>query len=240
MGLVNAAAADKATDSAVVHLTGNETISGVKTFANGFNVQPVGFQPVGLFSTATGSSGDAGLSVSRGANPAAQLKWDETSQTWQAGVVGVGVHTILTSGNFAAKVDKVVGGVTGNFASLAADGSYADSGKKTSDFATAAQGALAASALQTNQIVTLSGDITGAGATAITATLADVGTPVVDQLVRVTTDSKGRVSATSSVVAADLPNLPQSQITGLVTDLAGKAPTVHNHTAANITNFDSG
>lgn len=53
----------------------------------------------------------------------------------------------LTSA-FAAKADKVANATAGNFAGLDAEGNLTDSGKKAADFATAAQGALADSALQ--------------------------------------------------------------------------------------------
>ena len=49
---------------------------------------------------------------------------------------------------FAAKADKVANATAGNFAGLDAAGNLVDSGKKAADFATAAQGALADSALQ--------------------------------------------------------------------------------------------
>ena len=53
----------------------------------------------------------------------------------------------LTSA-FNAKADKVANATAGNFAGLDAEGNLVDSGKKAADFATAAQGALADSALQ--------------------------------------------------------------------------------------------
>lgn len=53
----------------------------------------------------------------------------------------------LTSA-FAAKADKVANATAGNFAGLDSEGNLTDSGKKAADFATAAQGALADSALQ--------------------------------------------------------------------------------------------
>ena len=53
----------------------------------------------------------------------------------------------LTSA-FAAKADKVANATAGNFAGLDSEGNLTDSGKKAADFATAAQGALAESALQ--------------------------------------------------------------------------------------------
>lgn len=48
----------------------------------------------------------------------------------------------------ASKADKVASATNGNFAGLAADGNLTDSGKKASDFATAAQGTKADSAVQ--------------------------------------------------------------------------------------------
>lgn len=59
----------------------------------------------------------------------------------------------LTSA-FAAKADKVSNATAGNFAGLDAEGNLTDSGKKAADFATAAQGALADSALQKADITT--------------------------------------------------------------------------------------
>ena len=53
-----------------------------------------------------------------------------------------------TSVDLSGYVQKVDGGTMGNFASLTADGSIQDSGKKATDFATAEQGALADSAYQ--------------------------------------------------------------------------------------------
>ena len=56
-------------------------------------------------------------------------------------------ETALTSG-LSAKADKVTSATNGNFAGLDANGNLTDSGSKASDFATAAQGAKADSAIQ--------------------------------------------------------------------------------------------
>lgn len=80
------------------------------------------------------------------------------------------------------------------FSSVAALGTA--STQATGAFATSAQGTLAASALQSNQAITLSGDATGSGTTAITVTLASVGTAGIYS--GVTTDAKGRVTAGTS------------------------------------------
>ena len=50
--------------------------------------------------------------------------------------------------NISGKADKVSGATSGNFAGLDANGNLTDSGKKAADFATAAQGAKADSAVQ--------------------------------------------------------------------------------------------
>ena len=59
----------------------------------------------------------------------------------------------LTSA-FAAKADKVAKATAGNFAGLDSEGNLTDSGKKAANFATAAQGTLADSALQKADITT--------------------------------------------------------------------------------------
>jgi hypothetical protein len=82
--------------------------------------------------------------------------------------------------------------------------------------------------ISANQAVTLSGDVTGTGTTAITATLAAVGTA--GTYTKVTTDSKGRVTVGATLAAADIPNLPWSKITsGLPTTLAGYGITDGMH-----------
>ena len=64
----------------------------------------------------------------------------DPSGSWQ--IIGT---TSIDVTNYVQKVD---GGIPGNFASLTADGSIEDSDKSASDFATAAQGAKADSAYQ--------------------------------------------------------------------------------------------
>jgi hypothetical protein len=54
----------------------------------------------------------------------------------------------LKAGDIANKADKVTGATAGNFAGLDADGNLTDSGNKATDFATAAQGAKADTAIQ--------------------------------------------------------------------------------------------
>lgn len=58
--------------------------------------------------------------------------------------------------------------------------------------------------LTANQTITLSGDVSGSGTTAITTTLASVGTA--GTYTKVTTDAKGRVTSGTTLSTADLPS----------------------------------
>jgi hypothetical protein len=60
--------------------------------------------------------------------------------------------TALQASDIADKADKVSGATADNFAGLDANGNLKDSGSKASDFATAAQGAKADSAIQTVKV----------------------------------------------------------------------------------------
>ena len=72
-----------------------------------------------------------------------------------------------------------------------------------------------------NQAITLSGDVSGTGTTAITVTLANVGTA--GTYTKVTTDSHGRVTAGTTLVASDIPSLDWSKIT------TGKPTTLNSY-----------
>lgn len=58
----------------------------------------------------------------------------------------------LQAADIAGKADKVTSAVNGNFAGLDANGNLTDSGSKAADFATAAQGAKADSAIQSVKV----------------------------------------------------------------------------------------
>ena len=68
-----------------------------------------------------------------------------------------------------------------------------------------------------NQTISLSGDATGSGATAITVTLSDVGTA--GTYTKVTTDSKGRVTSGTTLSASDIPTLTASKISDFDTQV---------------------
>jgi phage-related tail fiber protein len=68
-----------------------------------------------------------------------------------------------------------------------------------------------------NQNISLSGDVSGSGTTAITATLANVGTA--GTYTKVTTDAKGRVTAGTTLAATDIPTLTASKISDFDTQV---------------------
>jgi hypothetical protein len=68
-----------------------------------------------------------------------------------------------------------------------------------------------------NQTVTISGDATGSGATAITLTLANVGSS--GTYTKVTTDSKGRVTSGTTLSATDIPTLTAAKISDFDTQV---------------------
>jgi hypothetical protein len=75
----------------------------------------------------------------------------------------------------------------------------------------------AQSYLTGNQTVTLSGDASGSGATAITVTLANAGTA--GTYTKVTTDAKGRVTSGTTLAAGDIPTLTASKISDFDTQV---------------------
>lgn len=74
--------------------------------------------------------------------------------------------------------------------------------------------------ISANQSITISGDATGSGTTAIALTLANSGV-VAGTYPKVTVNSKGLVTAGSSLVIGDLPAIPFSYISSKPTTLAG-------------------
>jgi hypothetical protein len=68
-----------------------------------------------------------------------------------------------------------------------------------------------------NQTVTISGDATGSGATAIVLTLANVGTA--GTYTKVTTDAKGRVTSGTTLAAIDIPTLTAAKISDFDTQV---------------------
>ena len=89
-----------------------------------------------------------------------------------------------------------------------------------------------------NQTVTLSGDITGSGATAITATLANSGVTA-GTYTKVTVDAKGRVTAGSTLLSADLPTYTGTITSSQVTTALGFTPYNSTNPSGYITSSGS-
>lgn len=68
-----------------------------------------------------------------------------------------------------------------------------------------------------NQSISLSGDASGTGTTAITVTLANVGTS--GTYTKVTTDAKGRVTSGTTLAASDIPTLTAAKISDFDTQV---------------------
>ena len=82
-------------------------------------------------------------------------QWDAINSGITSGavakLVGLPTATELAT-ELAGKADKVTGATSGNFAGLSTTGNLTDSGSKASDFATAAQGAKADTAIQSVKV----------------------------------------------------------------------------------------
>jgi hypothetical protein len=83
--------------------------------------------------------------------------------------------------------------------------------------------------LTSNQTITLSGDVTGSGTTAITATLATVTQSTGSNFVKIDLDTKGRVIGNTAVVKADLTALGVAD-NSTVVHLAGAETITGNKT----------
>lgn len=93
-----------------------------------------------------------------------------------------------------------------------------------------------------NQSITLSGDATGSGTTAISVTLSNVGTA--GTYTKVTTDSKGRITSGTTLSATDIPTITASKISDFDTQVRTSrldqmaAPTADvSHNNTKITNL---
>lgn len=152
------------------------------------------------------------------------------------------------------KTDKVTSATSGNFAGLDSNGNLTDSGSKASDFATAAQGLLADSAIQSVALaggtnngtvkITIDGTatdniaITGLGSAAYTASNAYDAAGAAAAVVGTTNDTstdltiygvKAYVDSTvaSSITSAIIPK-GSSTFANLPTPVAGKLGWMYN------------
>lgn len=84
------------------------------------------------------------------------------------------LQSAINAVDYSGKADKVSSATSGNFAGLDANGNLTDSGSKASDFATAAQGALAATAVQDASYVHTDNNYTSAEKSKLAAVSASV------------------------------------------------------------------
>ena len=127
---------------------------------------------------------------------------------------------------FFTKADKVSGATSGNFAALDSEGNLNDSGKKSSDFATAAQGAKADTALQQHQ------DISGKADKVTSATSGNLAG--LDSNGNLTDSGKKAADFATAAQGAKADSaLQQHQ------DISGKANKVTGATSGNFASLDS-
>lgn len=146
----------------------------------------------------------------------AELAMNEVDQTLYYGVgtggAGGSATSILAVGGPGAFVDKssdqAIGG-NKTFSNVPVVGTMTNTDNSTKAASTAfvkGQGYLT-----TNQNITVSGDATGSGTTAIALTLANSGVTA-GTYPKVTVDAKGRATAGAPLVAADIPTLTASKV----------------------------
>jgi hypothetical protein len=146
---------------------------------------------------------------------------DDVSVTVDAGAIGLGnvdntsdmdkpVSTAVTTA-LGAKANRVASAHAGNLASLDADGNLADSGASATDFATAAQGAVADTAVQSVRIG-LSGSELKDGTSVVipVATTSVAGATVLSSDV----DSDSEEAAATSLAVKSV----RDELSGLITE----------------------
>jgi phage-related tail fiber protein len=138
-----------------------------------------------------------------------ELAWSESSDTLYIGETGSAITAIAGPGTFA-KINSPT--FTGNPAiSTAVVNSANDTSIATTAFVKNQ------AYLTGNQNITVSGDATGSGTTAIALTLAAAGTA--GTYTKVTTDAKGRVTTGATLAATDIPALTASKISDFDTQV---------------------
>lgn len=146
-------------DDDKVHISGTEEVVGIKTFINGLVTTSL--------TLASGDDGNVFFSLDSDTNDViVNIENDNGNDVVMRGIrppkedndaANKGYVDERTA-DMSDKADKVEGATSGNFAGLDASGNLIDSGKKVSDFATAAQGAKADTAVQS---VTVGATTTG-------------------------------------------------------------------------------
>ena len=185
---INTTLATKATDSAVVHNTGSEVIAGAKTFSN-----TITGSITGNAATVTTISGliSAGTNVTITGAGTSASPFVIASSGGASGITALtGDVTASGTGSVAATLATVNSNV-GTFQGLTVNAKGLVTAASNQSYLTA------------NQTITVSGDISGSGTTAITATLATVNSNIgsfggASSVPSFTVNAKGLVTAASA------------------------------------------
>lgn len=93
-----------------VTIGGNLTVTGTTTTVNSETLT-INDNIITLNNNATGvPSENAGIEVERGTSTNVQLRWNETTDTWQTTVDGTNYYNLITSENFEAEFTNIDGG----------------------------------------------------------------------------------------------------------------------------------
>ena len=208
VGLANAELAFNEVDNTLYYGKGTGGAGGTAT-----TIDAIGGS--GAFATLTSNQTISGDKTYSGAlNAITQAINDST--TLVATTAYVKSQNYLTTVVGTAPVSASVSGNTATV-SMSAATTSANGYLTSTDWNTFSGKQPAGAYLTGNQSITVSGDATGGGATAITLTLAAAGTA--GTYTKVTTDSKGRVTSGTTLVASDIPILAASKISDFDTQV---------------------
>jgi hypothetical protein len=193
-----------------LYTTGDQTITGQKTFPSAIANRPI--VPGGIIALATGDADADIWGISEQYYPSNPTTADAWGIRWNAlnneiQFVGGGINRVI--------VDLDQGDLTA--------ASFIRSGGTASQFLKANGTVDSNTYLTGNQSITLSGDATGSGATSIAVTLANSGVTA-GTYTKVTVDAKGRVTVGASLASADLPTYTGTLTSTQVTTALGYTP----------------
>lgn len=97
-------------DGGTVIVAGNLRVDGTTTTVNSETLT-IDDNVIVLNDNATGSpTENAGIEIERGDSANVQLRWNETTDSWQTTVDGTNYSNLLTAGNFEAQITDIDGG----------------------------------------------------------------------------------------------------------------------------------
>jgi hypothetical protein len=147
---------------------------------------------------------------------------DATGQYVRSGMTFADLSA--ATGDVSGKADKVTGATAGNLAGVDASGNLTDSGAKASDFATAAQGALAATALQAAAIADMETKTSAAATYAVKATEGIASGAA----------TRAATNATAIGTLASLSTTEKTNLVGAINEIKGIMGTLDSATMADL------